>query len=117
MATMGRNRREGVSKLSGPPLLVLTSLAEGPKHGHALMKDIEAFAGVSLGAGTLYGAIGRLLERGLISALPEEERRQPYEITEQGLALLAEALEEMTRVAEAGRARLVPHAGVARAGV
>ncbi|MGH3599832.1 MAG: PadR family transcriptional regulator [Pseudonocardiaceae bacterium] len=107
MARVGRNRREGVAKLSGPPLLVLTSLAEGPKHGHALMKDIEAFSGVRLGAGTLYGAISRLVERELISPLPEEDRRHPYQITEQGAGLLAEAVEEMSRVVQVGQARLV----------
>ena len=39
-------------------MLVLTSLAGGPKHGYALIKDIEGFAGVTLGPGTLYGALG-----------------------------------------------------------
>jgi DNA-binding PadR family transcriptional regulator len=94
-----------VAKLSGPPLLVLTSLAGGPKHGHALMKDIEAFSGVRLGAGTLYGAIGRLVERGLIAPLPEDERRLPYEITEAGVELFCEAIADMGRVVEEGRAR------------
>lgn len=103
--------------MTGPPLLVLTSLADGPKHGHLLMKDIEAFAGVSLGAGTLYGAIGRLVERELISPLPVEDRRQPYEITGQGAAVLAEAVDEMSRVVDVGRARLVVRPGVARAGL
>lgn len=107
MAIAGRNRRDGVARLSGPPLLVLTSLAAGPKHGHALLKDIEAFSGVRLGAGTLYGALGRLVERGLIIPLPEEDRRHPYEISEPGAALLREAVAEMGRVVEEGRARLV----------
>lgn len=107
MVTWGRNRREGVSKLSGPPLLVLTSLASGPKHGHALLKDIEAFSGTRLGAGTLYGAIGRLVERGLIAPLPEDDRRHPYEITEEGVALFREVIMEMSRVVDEGKARLV----------
>jgi len=47
-----------------PVVLVLTSLAEGPKHGYALAKDIEAFAGIKLGPGTLYGALIGLEERG-----------------------------------------------------
>lgn len=111
----GRQRRDGVSKLNGPPLLVLASLAAGPKHGHALMKDIEAFAGIQLGAGTLYGAIGRLVDRGLIAALAEEDRRQPYEITEEGVALFAEAITELGRVVEVGRDRLGNLAGAARA--
>ena len=107
MASTGRNRRDGVAKLSGPPLLVLTSLAAGPKHGHALLKDIEAFAGTRLGAGTLYGALSRLVERGLIIPLPEEDRRHPYEISEAGTSLLREAVAEMGRIVEEGRTRLV----------
>lgn len=104
---MGRNRRDGVAKLNGPPLLVLTSLVAGPKHGHALLSDIEAFSGVRLGAGTLYGALGRLVERGLIAALPAEDRRHPYEITQEGAALLRDALAEMGRVVDEGRTRLL----------
>lgn len=107
MTSWGRNRREGVSKLSGPPLLVLTSLASGPKHGHGLLKDIEAFSGTRLGPGTLYGAIGRLVERGLIAPLPEDDRRHPYEITEAGVVLFREVIAEMGRVVDEGKARLV----------
>jgi DNA-binding PadR family transcriptional regulator len=106
MALFGRTRRDGVSKLNGPALLVLTSLASGPKHGHALLKDIEGFADGHLGAGTLYGAIARLEERGLIVALPEDDRRRPYEITAEGVALLGEVIAEMGRIVEVGRARL-----------
>ena len=43
------------AKENDPPVLILTSLASGPKHGYALLQDIEAFAGVTLGPGTLYG--------------------------------------------------------------
>jgi len=52
--------------MSDPTLLVLSSLAEGDKHGYAMMQDIEAFAGIRLGPGTLYGAITRLEEHGWI---------------------------------------------------
>lgn len=106
MVRLGRTRQEGVSKLSGPALLVLTSLASGPKHGHALLRDIEGFAGHRLGAGTLYGAIARLEERGLVAPLPEDDRRRPYEITPEGAALLREVIAEMDRVVEVGRTRL-----------
>ena len=57
-----------------PVVLVLTSLAEGPKHGYALAKDIESFAGIKLGPGTLYGALSRLEDRGWIEALPASDR-------------------------------------------
>jgi DNA-binding PadR family transcriptional regulator len=89
-----------------PPLLILMSLADGPKHGHALAKDIEVFAGVSLGPGALYGAITRLEERGLIEPLPNSERRRPYRITAAGSSALSRAVAEMRELAEVGAARL-----------
>src|SRR6202451_2913488 len=89
-----------------PPILILTSLAGGPKHGHALSKDIEGFAGVVLGPGALYGAITRLDERGLIEPLESNDRRRPYRITAAGSAYLAEAVEEMLRLADEGARRL-----------
>jgi DNA-binding PadR family transcriptional regulator len=89
-----------------PPILILTSLAGGPKHGHALSKDIEVFAGVSLGPGALYGAITRLEERGLIEALESDDRRRPYRISTTGSAYLAESVSEMQRLADEGARRL-----------
>jgi DNA-binding PadR family transcriptional regulator len=89
-----------------PPVLILTSLASGEKHGYALLQDIEAFAGVTLGPGTLYGAIGRLEERGLIEALGPEGRRRPYRLTAAGAGVLESAIEEMKTVADEGAARL-----------
>jgi len=89
-----------------PPVLILTSLADGPKHGHALAKDIEQFAGVTLGPGALYGAITRLEERGLIEALPAEDRRRPYRITAAGSTALTAAVAEMRRLADVGAERL-----------
>jgi len=51
---------------SDPPLLVLASLADGPKHGHAMIEDIARLCGTYLGPGTLYGAISRLEQQGLV---------------------------------------------------
>ena len=104
----------GLRRANDPPVLILTSLAAGPKHGHALAKDIAAFAGVCLGPGALYGAITRLEERGLIEAVEGDERRRPYRITADGSAALAEAVREMRRVADVGLARLGAAAGGAR---
>lgn len=96
----------GLRRANDPPLLILVSLADGPKHGHALAKDIEAFAAVKLGPGALYGAITRLEERGLIEPVDSDDRRRPYRITGAGSAALAGALADMRRVADAGLARL-----------
>ena len=73
-----------LGRYAGPATLVLSSLADGPKHGYALIKDIEEFAGVVLGPGTLYGALARLEDqgpdrgrraRGSAAALPADRRR------------------------------------------
>src|ERR1700761_5462248 len=92
--------------LSQRSVLVLTSLADGPKHGYALIKDIEQFAGVTLGPGTLYGALARLEEAGLVKALPAQQRRHPYEITVVGTAALSEQLRRDEQVARVGLARI-----------
>jgi DNA-binding PadR family transcriptional regulator len=87
-------------------LLVLTSLAEGPKHGYAITQDVEQLAGVRLGPGTLYGALARLEGNGLIEALPAEDRRRPYRLTGAGSAALSEQLHALQRVARSGLDRL-----------
>jgi DNA-binding PadR family transcriptional regulator len=87
-------------------LLVLTSLTDGPKHGYALIKDIEEMSGVSFGPGTLYGVLARLEEEGLVEPLPAADRRHPYRITTGGAALLRERLEVTKKVAEIGLRRL-----------
>lgn len=89
-----------------PGLLVLTSLAEGPRHGYAITIDVEQLSGVRLGPGTLYGALSRLEDRGLIEALPVEHRRHPYRLTGAGSAALADELKTLQRVARSGLDRL-----------
>jgi DNA-binding PadR family transcriptional regulator len=91
---------------NNPPLLILTSLASGPKHGYALLQDIESFAGVTLGPGTLYGAIARLEERGLIQPVGVSGRRRPYRLTGSGQAVLESTLAELRAVVEEATARL-----------
>jgi DNA-binding PadR family transcriptional regulator len=92
--------------MSDPTLLVLASLADGDKHGHAMIADIRDFAGVQLGPGTLYGAITRLEERGLIKALPFDERRRPYRLTTAGRAHLQVQLAALEPIVRAGTRRL-----------
>lgn len=87
-------------------LLVLTSLASGPRHGYALIKDVEEFSGVRLGPGTLYGCLSKLEAAGLIEALPAEDRRHPYQATSAGLNLLREQLAISARIAAVGMSRL-----------
>ena len=107
---MTRNNRDDVlaslGRFSEPALYVLISLADGPKHGYAMTKDIEAVAGQSLGPGTLYGAIARLEARKWIEALPAKDRRRPYRLTVAGERVLRHRLESLRAVARIGRARL-----------
>jgi len=91
---------------SDPPLLVLASLANGPKHGHAMIEDIVHLCGTRLGPGTLYGAIARLEQQGWIAPLPPEERRRPYRITGEGLRVLRARLTRLQRFSKAGLGRL-----------
>jgi DNA-binding PadR family transcriptional regulator len=74
----------GLGRFSDPPLFILVSLADGEKHGYAMMEDIEATCGVRLGPGTSYGALSRLWRQGLVEPLASEERRKPYRITAAG---------------------------------
>ncbi len=93
--------------MSDPTLLVLASLAEGDKHGYAMMEDIDSFAQVRLGPGTLYGAITRLEQRGWIKPVASSnDRRQPYRITGAGREHLTEQLSQLNRVVKTGLHRL-----------
>lgn len=98
---------------AGPAALILSSLAEGPKHGYALTKDIESFAGVRLAPGTLYEALSRLEAQGLIEALESEDRRRPYRLTATGAQALRAHLEAQRRVADVGLRRLTANRGLA----
>lgn len=95
-----------LGRFAGPATLILSSLAGGAKHGYALKQDIEAFAGVALGPGTLYGALSRLVEGGLITALAGEGRRRPYELTPSGAEALQRQLTAQREVADVGLRRL-----------
>jgi DNA-binding PadR family transcriptional regulator len=97
---------ENLSHYSDPPLLVLASLANGPKHGHAMIEDIADLCGARLGPGTLYGAIGRLEQQGWIEPLEPEERRRPYRITAAGRRVLRAKLTVLHQFSQAGLGRL-----------
>ena len=92
--------------MSDPTILVLSSLASGDKHGYAMMEDIQRFAGVRLGPGTLYGAITRLEQRGWIAPTAAKDRRQPYRITGAGREHLRSQLDDLSRIARTGLRRL-----------
>ena len=103
---VSHEKEAGTGHYSDPPLLVLASLANGPKHGHAMIEDIAELCGTRLGPGTLYGAIARLEQSGWIEPLAPQERRQPYRITAVGLQVLRAKLKTLQQFTKAGLRRL-----------
>ena len=89
-----------------PGLLILVSLADGPKHGYAMLNEIEDLSGARPGPGTLYGAISRLEEHGFIEPLEADDRRTPYQLTDAGRRHLADHLKAMETLARIGARRL-----------
>jgi DNA-binding PadR family transcriptional regulator len=95
-----------LGRFAEPALLILVSLSDGPKHGYAIMADVEAGTGRPMGPGTLYAALARLEERGLIEPLPVVDRRRPYRLTGLGSTVLAEQLRDLAEFASLGLRRL-----------
>ena len=93
-------------RFSDPALLILSSLADGNKHGYAMISDIETMTGVRLGAGTMYGALARLESAGLIKAIASKDRRRPYQLTAKGIAVLRGQLALLQKLASTGLKRL-----------
>ena len=95
-----------LGRYAGPATLILSSLAEGPKHGYALTKDIERFADLRLAPGTLYEALSRLEGQGLIEPVESDDRRRPYRLTAVGAEALRSQLATQRRIADLGLRRL-----------
>ena len=106
-----RHVDEGHDPLSEPVLLILISLSEAPRHGYALIRDIEAISGgrVRLSTGTLFGALKRLLESGWIErfAMKDTSRdKQSYRLTPLGRGHLAADVERLKLLTRAATVRL-----------
>ena len=106
-----RHVAEKHEPLSEPVFLILTSLAEEPRHGYALIKDIERLSGgrVRLSTGTLYGALGRLLKARWIERFETDDTsrdKQPYRLTPLGRDHLAADLDRLKSLTRAATARL-----------
>ena len=107
---MDRFRPEAFLPLTAVAFEILLALADGEQHGYSIMREVERRSGgtVTLHPGTLYRALARLLESGLIAELDErpdprhdDERRRYYQLTERGVAVAsAEAAAEGARIAE-----------------
>ena len=99
-----------LGRFAEPSLYILVSLSNGPKHGYAIMTDVEEMTGSPLGPGTLYGALARLEKRGLIEALEPEERRRPYRLTGLGETALGAQLAHLEGFVRTGLERLAGRA-------
>lgn len=95
-----------LGRFAEPSLYILVSLSEGPKHGYAIMTDVEAISGTPMGPGTLYGALARLERRGLIEPLEAVDRRRPYRLTGLGEATVRGQLERLRALSRTGLERL-----------
>jgi DNA-binding PadR family transcriptional regulator len=107
----GRHVVEQGKPLSEPVLLILMSLAEEPRHGYGLMKDIESLSGgrIRLSTGTLYGALRRMLDDGWIERFEQEDtsrEKQAYRLTAAGRRHLEAEVERMRQLTRAASARL-----------
>ncbi|MGO9975201.1 MAG: PadR family transcriptional regulator [Solirubrobacteraceae bacterium] len=114
-APNGRTQSEALAafgRYAGPATLILSSLADGPKHGYALTKDIEEFAEVRIAPGTMYEALARLERQGLIEPLESSDRRRPYRLTAGGAVALRAHLDSQRRVADVGLRRLASSKGL-----
>lgn len=97
--------------LTEPVLLILTSLANQPRHGYGLIQDIEGLSSgrVRMSTGTLFGALRRLLEDGWIEPFEIEDtsrQKQAYRLTTAGRTQLQVELDRMKQLTRAGFARL-----------
>jgi DNA-binding PadR family transcriptional regulator len=97
-------------------LHILLALADGPRHGYAIMQEVARLTdgGTRMGPGTLYGTIKRLLAAGLIEEADErpdpaldDERRRYYRITRLGRRVLEAEAVRMTTLLAAARAKKV----------
>lgn len=97
---------DDMGHFADPALLILTSLANEPRHGYAMMEDIAEFAGVKLGPGTLYGALARLEKVAWIEPLPMDDRKRPYRLTPTGKEALQQRLASLQSITQLGQMRL-----------
>jgi DNA-binding PadR family transcriptional regulator len=95
-----------LGRFAEPSLYILVSLSSGPRHGYAIMTDVEAISGLPMGPGTLYGALARLERRALIEALEPVDRRRPYRLTPLGSATLEAQLASLEGFVRTALARL-----------
>jgi DNA-binding PadR family transcriptional regulator len=117
MVTYMDNSRPSLP-LRGPTFLILLSLAPGPRHGYAILKEVEGLSEgrVKLSTGTLYGAIERLLDQGWIRRVDDpipndtNRERKAYELTELGRKVLSAETARLQKLVSVAQSRIVESA-------
>jgi DNA-binding PadR family transcriptional regulator len=108
-----------MAAMQEPTFLILTALATGPKHGYGVTKEVSELSegAVTLRAGTLYGALDRLVEQELVVIDHQEvvdgRLRRYYRLTDAGAGRLAERARRLRKQAEAAESRLRARPGPA----
>jgi DNA-binding PadR family transcriptional regulator len=111
---MDRLRAESFLPLTAVAFEILLALADGEQHGYSIMREVErrSSGAIVLHPGTLYRALARLLESGLIEELAErpapeddDERRRYYQLTEKGIAVARAEAERLASQLLAARSR------------
>jgi DNA-binding PadR family transcriptional regulator len=111
---MDKIRAEAFLPLTPVAFEILLALADGEQHGYSIMREVErrSAGAVLLHPGTLYRALARLLEQGLIQELDErpepdrdDERRRYYQLTPSGIAVARAEAERLAGQLAAARQR------------
>jgi DNA-binding PadR family transcriptional regulator len=105
-----RRTTPGPGPLTPAVFHILLALAEGPRHGYAIMQAVEASAGPGMGPGTIYGSLQRMEEAGLVKELAApDDRRRLFTLRAAGRRALVAESERLARLADLVRTRrLVP---------
>jgi DNA-binding PadR family transcriptional regulator len=110
----GRQQVEEFLPLPASVMHIAVALADGEKHGYAILRDVAELSGgaVQMGSGTLYGSIKRMLDQGLIEETEErpdpaldDQRRRYYRLTELGQRVGAAEHRRLTALVDAARLR------------
>ncbi|MDX1436423.1 MAG: PadR family transcriptional regulator [Anaerolineales bacterium] len=112
---MENSNPESFLPLTPAVVNILLALADGEKHGYAIMQEVETITDgqMTMGPGTLYGALKRLLEMGLVAESDErpdpaldDERRRYYRLTPLGQQVLAAEVKRLSALTAAAQARM-----------
>ncbi len=92
---------EPLGRFSQPTLIVLAVLIAGDNHGYGIMQELERQAGIRVGAGTLYGTLGKLEQDGFTRQVGSNGRRTVYAVTAKGRKAFSAQTRDLRRFGSA----------------